>query len=152
MSLPSTSNLTKIIEPAVELLGYEFVACEVVPQGRRVLLRIYIDAPEGVTIRDCEIVSRQVGAVLDVESPILGGYYLEVSSPGSDRLLVTQEHYKRYIGHHVKVKLRLARNGRSNYSGLLQTVEEGRITLIVDGEAYVLAISDIEKAKLVPES
>lgn len=152
MSLPSTSNLAKIIEPAVELLGYEYVACEVVPQGRRVLLRIYIDSPQGITIKDCEIVSRQVGAVLDVESPILGGYYLEVSSPGSDRLLVTEEHYQKYIGHRVKVKLRLARDGRSNYSGLLETIQDGQITLIVDGETYVLAISDIEKAKLVPES
>lgn len=152
MSLPSTSSLMKIIEPAVKLLGYELVACEIVPQGRRVLLRVYIDAPEGVTIRDCELASRQIGAVLDVEDPILGGYFLEVSSPGSDRFLITEQHFKRFLGHRIRVKSRSARNGRSNYSGQLQSVEDGNITMVVDGDTYVIAISDIEKAKLVPDN
>lgn len=152
MSLPSTSSLMTIIEPTVKLLGYELVACEIVPQGRRVLLRIYIDSPQGVTLKDCELASKQISAVLDVEDPIMGGYFLEVSSPGSDRLLVTLEHYQRFIDHRVKVKLRTARNGRSNFSGQLQSVADGNITLIVDGDTYVLPFSDIEKGKLVPEN
>lgn len=148
---PSVSRLNEIIESAVTLLGYEFVACEFIPQGGRTLLRIYIDAPEGVTIRDCELVSRQIGSVLDVEDAVAGKYVLEVSSPGSDRLLVTQAHFERFIGHHIKVKLRNARNGRRNYSGLLQGITGGEITMIVDGDTYILALSDIEKANLVPE-
>jgi ribosome maturation factor RimP len=152
MSLPSITRLNDIIGPTIELLGYEFVACEFIPIGRRMLLRIYIDSGEGVTIRDCEIVSRQVSAVLDVEDPINGKYNLEVSSPGEDRLLVTEKHYQRFIGRRVKVKLRQSRNGRRNYSGLLQSVFEGNIALVVDSDTYVLSISDIEKANLVPES
>lgn len=151
MSLPSTSRLNEIIRPAIELLGYEFVATEMVPQGQRMLLRIYIDSEEGVTIKDCELVSRQVSAVLDVEDPILGKYFLEVSSPGSDRLLVTEEHFRRFIGHRIKIKSRQARDGRRNYTGLLQSVNEGNITVVVDGDTYDLPISDIEKANLVPD-
>lgn len=150
MSLPSTSRLASLIAPAVSQLGFEFVACEFVSQGSRMLLRIYIDSPNGITVRDCEIVSRQLGAVLDVEDPFLGRYYLEVSSPGSDRLLVTPEHYQRYIGHLIKVKIKQSRNGRRNYSGLLQSVADGNITIIVDGDTIILPISEIEKANLVP--
>ena len=83
MSLPA--GLQGIIARSVESLGFEFIACELVPQGHRVALRIYIYSPEGITIRDCEIVSRQVASVLDVEDPINARYFLEVSSPGSDR-------------------------------------------------------------------
>ncbi len=150
--IPSTSRISEIIHPAITALGYEFVACEFVPMGNKMLLRIYIDSAEGVTVRDCEIVSRQIGAALDVENLMMGRYYLEVSSPGFDRLLVTEEHYQKYIGHCIKIKLRQSRNGRRNYSGLLQAVSEKVITIIVDGDAYVLPISDIEKANLVPES
>jgi ribosome maturation factor RimP len=151
MPLPPTSRLMSIIEPAVKLLGYEFVACELMPQDKRVLLRVYIDSEEGITMRDCEIVSRQIGAVLDVEDPIMGKYYLEVSSPGSDRLLVTLEHFQRFVGHSIKVKLRSSRNGRRNYTGLLQSVLEGNLTMVVEGDTYVLSISDIDKANLVPD-
>lgn len=150
MLLPSASRLEEIISSAIELLGYDYVAYELVPQGSRMLLRIYIDSAEGVTIRDCEIVSRQVSAVLDVEDPIQRRYFLEVSSPGSDRLLIKEEHYKRFVGHQIKVKLRQSRNGRRNYSGLLQAVTDGNVTMVVDGDTYVLSISDIEKANLVP--
>jgi ribosome maturation factor RimP len=151
MPLPPASQLNDIIGSAVELLGYEFVACELVPQGSRILLRIYIDSKDGVTIRDCEIVSRQVSAVLDVENPITGKYFLEVSSPGEDRLLVKEDHFQRFVGRHIKVKLRSSRNGRRNYSGLLQSVSEGKITMVVDGDTYVWSISDVEKANLVPD-
>jgi ribosome maturation factor RimP len=151
MSQPA-AHLTDMIEPVIELLGYELVACELIPQGGRSILRIYIDSAEGVTIRDCELVSRQVSAALDVEDPIMGNYDLEVSSPGADRLLVKEAHFQRFVGRRIKVKLRQARNGRSNYGGTLQSVFEGEITVIVDGDAYVLPIADIDKAKLVPEN
>jgi ribosome maturation factor RimP len=147
----STSRLTSIIVPAVEGLGYEFVACELVPQGKRVVLRVYIDSEGGIAVRDCEIVSRQIMAVLNVEEPRMGQYDLEVSSPGADRLLVTEEHYRRFVGHRIKLKLRQFRDGRRNYSGRLQAVLEGKVTVVVDGDTYVLSISDIEKANLIPE-
>jgi ribosome maturation factor RimP len=151
MSLPSTSHLASIIGPAVKSLGYEFIACELIPQGKRVTLRIYIDSEEGITIRDCEIVGRQMGAVLDVECPIIMHYSLEISSPGESRLLVTAEHYQRFIGHYIKIKLRDSRNGRRNYTGLLHSISEGNLRIIVDGDTYILPISDIERANLVPD-
>jgi ribosome maturation factor RimP len=145
-------RIDEVIGLTVESLGYEFVACEFVPMGGKMLLRIYIDSKEGVTIKDCGVVSRQVGAVLNVENLLIDKYYLEVSSPGADRLLVTEAHYQRFIGHRVKISLRQPRNGRRNYSGQLQAVEAGDIIMVVDGDTYVLPIVEIEKANLVAES
>jgi ribosome maturation factor RimP len=149
-----TLRLNGIIAPVIEQLGYEFVTSELLPQGGYTLLRIYIDSPKGVTVEDCEVVSRQVSAVLDVENPISGQYNLEVSSPGFYRPLVTSAHFARFVGHHIKVKLRQSRDEheRRNYSGLLQAVSEGNIIIIVDGDPCVLPLSDIEKANLIPDS
>jgi ribosome maturation factor RimP len=151
MSQQSTSHLNNIIAPAVTMLGYEFIACELVPQGGQVLLKVYVNSDTGITVRDCEIVSRQISALLDVEDPVAGKYDLEVSSPGADRLLVTGEHYRRFVGRSIKVKLRQSRNGRRNYKGLLQSVSDGNIVVVVDGDTFVLPISEIERANLVPD-
>ncbi len=86
-------------------MGYELVGCEHVPQGRQMLFRIYIDSAKGVTVDDCSQVSRQVSAMLDVEDPFQGRYVLEVSSPGIDRPLFEIEHYQKYVGKRVKVRL-----------------------------------------------
>lgn len=152
MSLPEKSRLASVVSSTVELLGYEFVACEMMPQGKRILLRVYIDSEKGITVRDCEIVSKQLGSALDVEDLIRSEYYLEVSSPGEDRLLVTLEHYQRFVGHRIKVKLRKALEDRRNYTGLLKLVSEESLTIVVDGDTYTLPLSDIEKAKIVPDS
>lgn len=87
-------------------------------------LRIYIDRwPGGVTIEDCERVSRQVGALLDVSEMIDGQYHLEISSPGLDRPLYTLEQYRRFIGSRVKIRLRTLFEGRRNFDGRLTGIE-----------------------------
>lgn len=149
--MPSTSQLSRIITPAVEMLGFEFIACEIHPQGKRVILRVLIDSQQGIKIEDCEKVSRQISAVLDVEDPIIGKYDLEVSSPGADRPLVSEQHFKRFVGRRVKIKLREPQNERRNYTGLLESVEDERIHVVVDGDTFVLPFSEIEKANLVPD-
>src|SRR5688572_22654553 len=115
MTLPAILHLNDIIAPAVSMLGFEFVACEIHPLPGRAVLRIYIDSPNGVSLKDCEKVSRQVAAILDVEDPIGGKYNLEVSSPGADRILRTEEHFNRFVGRHIKVKLKQPRNDRRNF-------------------------------------
>ena len=102
--MKASAQLDELIRPAVVALGYELWACEYIPQGKYSLLRIYIDSEQGITLDDCEKVSGQISAILDVEDPIHGQYTLEVSSPGLDRPLYTAEHYQRYIGQMIKLK------------------------------------------------
>ncbi|HEX7079651.1 MAG TPA: ribosome maturation factor RimP [Gammaproteobacteria bacterium] len=142
-----------LLEPAVEALGYELVDLDL-RLGRRSLLRVYIDRPAGddggVTLGDCELVSGQIGALLDVEDPVPGSYDLEVSSPGADRRLRTPQHFERFVGHEVKVELNRARGGRKRLRGRLTKVEEGAIVVDVDGETWRLDATEIAEARLVP--
>ncbi len=144
-------GLQKLIEPAVTVLGYELVGIEYLPQGRHSLLRIYIDAPDGVTVDDCQRVSHQVDGLLDVEDPISGQYSLEVSSPGADRLLFNVEHFIRFTGRRIKLRLDSLLEGRRNFTGVLQGVQDGNVLLEEDGKLVSLSMDKIEVARLVPE-
>jgi ribosome maturation factor RimP len=145
-------GLRELLEPSVTGLGYEFVGVELVGAGGRRVLRLYIDAQSGVDLADCERVSRQVSALLDVEDPIAGQYVLEVSSPGLDRPLFTPEHFRRFVGHEVKIVLKQAREGRRRFRGRLAGVRDDQaVVLIEDSEEHVLALSAIGKANLVPD-
>ena len=104
-------RLISLIEPLLVQLGYELVELEFVP-GRGGSLRIFIDRPEGIGIGDCERVSREVSALLDVEDPVPTAFSLEVSSPGDDRVLRTHAHFERFKGSRVLVELVAPRAGR----------------------------------------
>jgi len=145
------SRLETLLAPAVEDLGYELLGVEYLPQGRHSVLRLYIDHPDGITIEDCEAVSREVSALLDVEDPIRGEYNLEVSSPGLDRPLFKPAHFQRFAGHRCKVRLAEPLEGRKNFVGAIVGVEEGTLRLAVDGETVSLPLDQVEKANLVPE-
>ncbi len=140
-----------MLQPVVVGMGYELVGIEFASAARGGLLRIYIDHPEGVGVDDCQRVSYQVSGVLDVEDPIPGHYSLEVSSPGLDRPLFDREHYERFIGQQVKVRMAVPQNGRRKFEGLLQGLEEECVVLIQDGETVRLPLADVEQARLVPE-
>lgn len=146
-------RLIELLEPAVGALGFELVDIDL-RLGRHGLLRLYIDrrsdAEGGVTLADCELVSGQVGALLDVEDPLPGAYDLEVSSPGLDRRLRTPEHFERFVGRDVRVELRQARDGRKRLKGRLDAIEDGTILLDVDGTAWRVELAEIAEARLVP--
>ncbi|HEV2212062.1 MAG TPA: ribosome maturation factor RimP [Gammaproteobacteria bacterium] len=144
-------KLLGMLEPVAAALGYELVELEFHPQGRGGLLRLYIDRAEGVGLDDCEKVSRQVSALLDVEDPIPGAYTLEVSSPGLDRPLRRPEDYTRFAGQRAKLELLLPRDGRRRFNGTLQGLEAGEVLIEVDGVSYRLPLAEIGKARLVPE-
>ena len=146
----SRKELLKLLEPAVEHLGYELADLELRTGGRDGVLRLFIDKPDGIGTADCEIVSRQVGAILDIEDPIPGNYTLEVSSPGLDRTLTKPAHFQRYMGQDVRVKLRFPLSGRRNYRGALKSADDEKIEVEVDGESYSLPIATIESARLIP--
>jgi ribosome maturation factor RimP len=144
-------RLTELFEPAVSALGCELWGLEYLTQGRRALLRVYIDKAGGVGVEDCERVSRQVSSLLDVEDPIRSEYTLEVSSPGMDRPLFRLEQFQANVGERVALRLRQPFEGRRKFTGLLKTVENEEIVLEVDDEEYLLPYELIDKANVVPQ-
>ncbi|MBE9533199.1 MAG: ribosome maturation factor RimP [Proteobacteria bacterium] len=144
-----SDQIEQLIEVPIESLGYELVGIEYVKNGQHTVLRIYIDAEQGIGIEDCERVSHQVSGILEVEDPITSAYSLEVSSPGFDRPLFKQRDFERFAGSEAKLSMRLPIQGRRNFKGLLHGFSEGDILIEVDGEIYELPLSKLSKAKLV---
>jgi ribosome maturation factor RimP len=144
-------RLVKLLEPTIERLGYELSDLELKLGGRDGLVRIFIDKDGGIDIDDCEAVSRQVSAILDVEDPLPGHYTLEVSSPGLDRTLTKPAHFQRFMGEDVRVKLRFPLEGRRNFKGALKSADDEHIEVEVDGESHSLPLATIESARLVPQ-
>jgi ribosome maturation factor RimP len=143
-------QLAQLIAPIAQSLGCELWGLEYLTQGRYTTLRIFIDAENGVSLENCEKVSRQISSVMDVEDPIEGEYTLEVSSPGMDRPLYTEVQFARYVGETINVRLRVARDGRRRFKGLITKVENGDVFLTVDNQAVQLPVDAIDKANLVP--
>lgn len=143
--------MIRLLEPTIERLGYELTDLELKLGGRDGLVRVFIDKTGGIDIEDCEAVSRQVSAILDVEDPLPGHYTLEVSSPGLDRALTKPAHFQRFMGEDVRVKLRFPLEGRRNFSGALRAADEENIEVEVDGESHSLPLATIESARLVPQ-
>lgn len=144
-------KLIDLLDPVAESLGCELWGIDYSSQGRHAMLRIYIDKVGGVSLEDCEKISRQSSSVLDVEDPIKSEYTLEVSSPGMDRPLYKLPHYEQSIGERIQVRLRLPFDGRRRFTGLLKSVENEEIVLEVDNEEYVLPIESIDRANVTPQ-
>lgn len=146
-------RLIEMLEPLVERLGYELVDIEWAPAPRSGVLRIYLDQPAGhgghIGVEDCERVSREVSALLDVEDPISGAYNLEVSSPGFDRVLRKPAHFERFAGARVWIELKVARDGRRRFTGELAEVNDKGCVLTVDGQPVAIGYAEIGKARLV---
>ncbi len=158
------TDIAKLLSPTVQALGLELLGIEYLPSPGGALLRLYIDTtaedaaadpPRMVGIEDCETVSREVSALLDVEDPISGHYTLEVSSPGVDRPLFTPAQFARFVGEQVKVGLKLPQDGRRRLQGRIATVEGERIEFEIDAQPasvrIVVAFDNIEKARLIPD-
>ena len=139
-----------LLEPVVEILGYELVHVTLTGSKTRAL-RIFIDAPGGITVDDCERVSRRVGDVLDVEDMVEDQYTLEVSSPGLDRPLVKPEHFEQALGKNVAIRMQSLHLGRRKFRGSLLKICSDTVLVEVDGEPYELLYSEMQKANLVTE-
>ncbi|HEY3731660.1 MAG TPA: ribosome maturation factor RimP [Steroidobacteraceae bacterium] len=150
MAMPLRDKLIALTEPLLLQLGYELVDLEYAPGRAHSLLRVFIDRREGVGIDDCERVSREVSALLDVEDPVPTRYTLEVSSPGLDRVLRTPEHFQRFVGERVRLELLQPREGRRRYTGRLQALSAEGIELNVDGAMVSVPFADIGRARLAP--
>ncbi|MFD2167148.1 ribosome maturation factor RimP [Thalassotalea euphylliae] len=144
-------KLTEMLRPSVEQLGKDLLGIEFISAGKHSTLRLFIDTENGITVDDCAEVSRQVSAILDVEDPISSEYNLEVSSPGLDRPLFDLAHFEAVIGEIVDVKLGMPLNGRRKFKGQLEAIEGETLIVVVDGEAFELPHSAVDKANLVPQ-
>ena len=142
-------HIRSLIEPLVTDLGFEIVR---VTYGgaRRTTLQVMAERPDGtMTVDDCAKLSREVSAFLDVEDPIAGEFYLEVSSPGVDRPLTRLKDFDRWKGFEGKVELSEQVDGRRRFKGILKGVDGDTVLMDVEDEAVALAFDDIHKAKLV---
>lgn len=144
-------KLLELLEPVVESLGYEIILLEYSPNTRNALLRLYIDAPGGIGLDDCERVSKEVAGVLDVEDPISTAYSLEVSSPGLDRPLVKPAHFERFLNEQARIQLLAPKNGRRRFVGWIRAANEQSVTLETDQGTVEIEYSEMERARLVPD-
>jgi ribosome maturation factor RimP len=144
-------RLTEMLTPSVEDLGYELVGIEYVRAGKHSVLRVYIDHEDGILVDDCATVSRQISAIMDVEDPISNEYTLEVSSPGLERPLFTAAHYQAFIGEEVRVQLRMPVQNRRKWKGVIASVDGEIIGINVNGAEERFALSNIQKANLIPK-
>ncbi len=145
-----SAELRKLLEPAVTALGFDLVGVEYL-QGKQGLLRVYIDHPDGVSVDDCQAASYQISGVLDVEDPIGGQYSLEVSSPGLDRPLFREQDFARFAGHQVDLRLLAPVEGRRKFKGVLGGLRDGRVVIQMNDEELVVAVDEIDRARLVPD-
>ena len=142
-------RIRRLIQEVVEGQGYELVDVEFKGAGKNSLLRIFIDAPTGVSHGDCELVSEQVGTVLDVEELIPSAYTLEVSSPGLDRKLVKESDYTRFGGKLARIQTRIPLNQQKVFRGRLQGVHEGKVRLeLPKGDVLEIPLDVIHEARL----
>ena len=146
-------RLRALIEPLAAQLGYELLEVEYAAGRSHATVRLFIDRPEGVGLEDCERVSREVSALLDVEDPIPTAFTLEVSSPGFDRVLRTRAHFERFVGSRVLIELKTPRDGgRRRYTGMLRAVSDAGIELEVDRQNIAMGLDEIGKARLQPQA
>ena len=145
----SAQQVDSLVRAGIESLGYELVCVELLNR-RDAVLRLYVDAPDGVGVKDCEAVSRYVSGVLDVNEPMTSKYSLEVSSPGADRPLITVAHFERFIGEEANVQLRQPVEGRKNFRGEICRMVDEAVELKVDGNLVVVPLDAIRRARLVP--
>jgi ribosome maturation factor RimP len=148
MTVTLRERLIALIEPVLVRLGYELIELEYAAGRSQAVVRIFIDQPAGIAVEDCERVSREVAALLDVDDPIPTAYTLEVSSPGFDRVLRTAAHFERFVGSRVFVELKAPRAGRRRYTGMLQAVNATGIELEVDKQKVEVPFEEIGRARL----
>ncbi|NLD86897.1 MAG: ribosome maturation factor RimP [Clostridiales bacterium] len=145
------SNITKIeqlLRPVVESMGLIFWDITLLKLGGSYELTVFIDREGAVSIDDCEAVSRALDPILDREDPIDGSYIFYVSSAGIERTLSKNEHFERYIGHEVTVKLYRAENGVKEHSGKLLSHSDTEVSIQIDESVSVFLLSDVASVKL----
>lgn len=137
-------KIDKIVRPIADELGYEIYHIEYVKEDGEYYLRIYINNEEGIALSDCEKLSRRVSEIMDIEDPIEEAYFLEVSSPGLNRGLFTEKHYRDSVSREVFIRFNKAIDGKKSITGILKEVTED--SLIIETEELVTIPKDVIKS------
>lgn len=145
-----TDTVAQLALPFVQEAGCSLWDVEYVKEAGSWFLRIYIDKEEGVSIQDCEAVSRPLSDALDEADPIEGSYVLEVSSAGADRVLKKEEHFQQFVGTEVEVRLYRPRDGKKEFVGDLVSWEDGNVTLAMAGEQVLFEKKEVAQVRLYP--
>lgn len=142
-------KFTTFIEPVVLAEGFEFVGVELITSGN--ILRVYVDKPGGITLDDCASLSRQISAVLDAEPDLINGkYFLEVSSPGLNRIIFSLKQMHQQIGKKISLKLLVAVDGKQKFSGVLEQVRDNIIHIkTCEGLELAIDFADIAHANVI---
>ena len=143
------NELEELAARELDALGIECVLCEVVGSKSSPVVRLYIDKPGGVRIKDCTLASRTVGLLLEKEDPFPGRYLLEVSSPGNHRPLRTQSHFERFAGSSAKVQVLDPGGDKNTYTGQIQSCINDVLTLDTDDGPIEIRLREVVKASLV---
>ncbi|MBR1635132.1 MAG: ribosome maturation factor RimP [Lachnospiraceae bacterium] len=139
----------EFIQPILEELGFSLYDLEYVKEAGEYFLRAYIDKPDGITIDDCVTVSRRMNEILDREDYIADAYTFEVSSPGIERRLRTDQHFKGAVGELVRLKLYAAKDGKKEWDGILKEAAEDTVVLDCEGTEMTIPKSEIASAHTV---
>ena len=143
-------KVTKLVEPIIENLGYELYDVEYAKEGKSYFLRIFIDSEKGIDLNDCEKVNDAVNDILDKENYIKEQYFLEISSPGIERVLRKDKHLEKNIGEEVNVKLfKKDENGAKEYWGKLKEFNQNEIVLETEEQEIKIERKNISQIKTV---
>ena len=145
-----TDTVAALATPVVEAAGCSLWDVEYVKEAGQPFLRLYIDKEGGISIEDCEAVSRPMSDLLDEADPIEGSYVFEVSSAGADRVLKTPEHFEQFMNTEVEVKLYRPREGRKEFVGLLKSYADGGVVIDMNGQSAEFTKQEIALVRLYP--
>ena len=146
----TVAEVSALVEPIISELGLSLWDVRYVKEGAVWYLRIFIDKEQGVTIEDCEKVTRAIDEPLDKLDPIEESYTLEVSSPGVNRVLKKPEHFKRFVQERVKVVLKVPLDGRGSFTGVIASADDDAFVLDDGTNQFRFAYNNIKKANLDP--
>ena len=142
-------NVTGLIEPILDDMGFELVDVEYLSQQGRWVLRITIDKNGGITLDDCAGISREIGDIIDVKEIVEHAYILEVSSPGLNRPLKKEKDFAWAIGKKIRIRLTTPVDGRRNFTGLLKDFKDKVIYLRMEDGQVLLPMQNVGKANLI---
>ncbi len=137
-------QIEEMVKSPIEDMDYELYHLEYIKEDNEYYLRIYIDSPKGISLEDCEKVSRRVSDIIDEKDPIKDQYYLEISSPGINRFLYTKKHYEDNLGKKVKIRATTAIEGKKLFEGILESYEEDLIKVKINDNIINVPLDKIK--------
>jgi len=145
----AVKDVSLLIEPILDEMEIELVDVEYLSEGGRWILRIYVDREGGITLDDCVRVTREIEDLIEVKDFFRQPYVLEVSSPGLNRPLKKEKDFVQAVGKDVKIRMAHPIDGRRNFQGKLESLEDGVLSVTVNSDRFLLPFGKVEKANLV---